>query len=131
MSVFAALESGVSNEIDKLYGDPTQIERTIKGNLLAGAADPEWTVLEVIGIIDVNPVTVTVQDEGSRDGMRPHLAGEKFHVSYDLSLFQSAALYPKQGDLITAPERSDIPKLRVTRADPDGIGRIVCVCEKA
>lgn len=130
-SKFADLfEPLVSAAIDDIYGEPTRIFRMVKNQIFAASASGDAPI-DVIGVIDVNPVTVTAQDEGSYDGMQPQLAGEKYHVSYDLSLFTVPGTQPVQGSEIEATTRSEIPRLRVTRVDPDGIGRIVCVCSKA
>ncbi len=127
-SLFSELEVLVSNAIDTVYGEPTRIYRQQKSEFFGSE---EGDFFDVIGIVDVNPVTVVAQDEGAYDGMQPQLAGERYHVSYDLSLFPTPSQQPVQDSIIVAPTRSDVPKLRVTRVDPDGIGRIVCVCSKA
>jgi hypothetical protein len=144
MSLFRSFyEPMVSDHIDRLYADQILIERMAKGNYFGAVADGSRAHLVIPGIIDVNPVTVTLQDEGSYDGMQPQLAGEKYHVSFDLNKFPTPSAQPKQDDLLTAvivtgtvlvpvmtPD-PNFPKLRVTRVDPDGINRIVCVCSRA
>lgn len=126
-SLFAELESLVSEAIDTVYGEPTRIERVQKGQVFAGSASSS---IDRIGIVDINPVTVRVQDEGSNDGMQPQLAGEKIHVSYDESSF-AAGEVPEVGNKIVAFTRPGAPAYLVTRVDPDGIGRFICVCKPA
>lgn len=135
MSRFAAAEQVVSDAIDGWYGDKTRIQRQSSGGYFAGAAEGDPFV--VTGIVDENPITIRVQDEGSYDGMQPQLGGDKWHVSYDISKFPVGEDLPDQGDHITILLEDGVtanpafPKLRVTRRDHDGIGRVVCVCTKA
>ena len=127
-SVFAGLESLVSEEIDALYGEPTRIDPKAKtSKYLSGAADSTRTSQTVVGIVDFDPTTLISQDTGKYDGSRPALAGEKIHVSYDLSTLQWE---PRQGDVIVLIDREDEPLL-ISRVDPDGLGRVDCVCQRA
>jgi hypothetical protein len=154
VSRFAEAESIVSTTNDAWYGEETRIVPMAKGQYFAASVNGEF--LDVVGIVDINPVTVVAQDEGGYDGMQPGLAGERMHVSYDLSLFTDLLRVPKQGDEIWMLTREThinltdvrgvpltdiignpllagkyLAKWRVTRVDPDGIGRVVCVCTKA
>lgn len=155
MSRFSELEDRlVSPVIDAFYGEQTRIVRKVGGKHFGSSENGEF--LDVVGIIDVNPVTVVAQDEGAYDGFQPQTAGERYHVSYDLSLFTPLLREPQPDDeiLSLSRERSvnltdvrGVPlttiigdpllagkylmKLRVSRVDPDGIGRVVCVCTKA
>lgn len=127
-SVFAGLESLVSEEIDALYGEPTRIDPKAKtSKYLAGSADETRSAQTVTGIVDFDPVTFISQDVGKYDGARPAIAAEKIHVSYDERALQ---WMPKQGDIIVLTDREDEPLL-ISRADPDGLGRVVCVCQRA
>jgi len=126
--MFAGLEDLVSAEIDALYGEPTRIEPRAKtSKYLAGSADNTRSNQTVTGIVDFDPVTLISQDTAKYDGMRPSIAGEKIHVSYDL---RHLAWAPKQGDVIVLTDRED-DALLVSRADHDGLGRIVCVCQRS
>jgi hypothetical protein len=144
MSTFRSLyEPRTSERIDAFYGDQILIERMTKGSYFGAVADGSRAPLVVTGIIDVNPVTVTLKVEGSYDGLVPQLAGEKYHVSFDIKKFPTTSDLPKPDDLLTAVIVTGIigspvytpdpnfPKLRVTRVDPDGINRIICVCSRA
>lgn len=126
-SLFAELEDLVSEAVDTMYGEPTRIERVQRGQVFAGSASSS---IERIGIVDVNPVTVRVQDEGANDGMQPQLVGERIHVSYDETLFGAGEM-PEAGFRIIAFTRAGSPAFIVTRVDPDGIGRFICVCKPA
>jgi hypothetical protein len=126
-SVFAGLESLVSEEIDALYGEPTRIDPKAKtSKYLAGSADNTRASQTVTGIVDFDPVTLISQDVGKYDGARPAIAGEKIHISYDLGTLQWV---PKTGDVIVLIDREDEPLL-ISRTDPDGLGRVVCVCQR-
>lgn len=128
-SLFSRLEEKVSEAVDYVYAEGTRITPMVRGEVFASAESGD--AIEVPGVIDINPMTIRVQDQSGFDGFMPSFAGEKVHVSYDLSRFQNSAMVPKQDWHITAIERPGMPKYRVTRVDPDGIGRIVCVCEPA
>lgn len=129
MSQFAELEALVSAEIDDLYGEPTLIEPMAKtSRYFAGSADGNRAGKNVIGIVDFNPVTLISQDKGKYDGLRPAVAADKIHVSYDETKFPDWR--PQEGDVIVLTERAS-ERLVVTRTDPDGIGRFVCVCARA
>lgn len=129
-SLFAELEKRVSDAIDQTMGEATRIERLRSNVYFADSADGSRPTTNVVGIIDFNPVAITAQDEGQYDGLQPHLAGERIHVSYATKSFASASHWPRQGDVITALDRDGQPKLKVIRIDQDGIGRFICVCEK-
>ena len=129
-SVFAGLESLVSEEIDAHFGEPTRVEPMAKASkYFAGAADDTRTAKDVVGIVDFDPITQISQDTGKYDGMRPSIAADKIHVSYPMSAF--ATWLPKSGDIIVLIDREVQERLLVSRADPDGIGRFVCVCSRA
>ncbi len=131
-SLFADLETLVSTAVDEVYGEPSLITRQKKNQYFAGSADSSRDEIVVVGIVDRNPVTARVQDQGSYDGLQPTVGGDKFHVSYDISLFPEPAAYPAQNDLIDFYENPEIPLLRVSKQpEEDGIGRIICICEKA
>lgn len=132
ISLFAELESMVSEAIDGVYGEPTRIDRFKKGDVFAASADGSRPSKTVIGIVDFNPVTVTTKDEGSYDGFQPNIAADRIHVSYDLSLFQDATEWPAALDVITLTERTGMPKLKLVKPpEDDGIGRILCICTRA
>lgn len=149
-SLFAELESRVSNAIDGLHGEETRIVRSQKGEFFAGSANGAQA--DVIGIVDVNPITIKAQDEGNFDGLQATIPGEKYHVSYDLTKLAPWNFRPQPGDriyYITKDERVSLlpikgltlaqviangayagflASLLIKRVDPDGMGRIVCVC---
>lgn len=153
-SLFAGYESLVSEAIDGVWGDITRIVRRQSGQqFFAGPANGPF--VDVVGIVDINPVTVRQQDEGSYDGFIPQLPGESYHVSYDLTNLRAAGYQPKKDDEIICLSQDEganlspltglsmaqvlanpalaplTMTLKVTRADPDGLGRIICVCTKA
>jgi hypothetical protein len=131
-SLFAELETIVSDTVDSVMGERTRIEPQGKGDVFSGSADDTRPPFEVIGVVDFSPTTVTVGDESSYDGFQPSLAGDRIHVSYALSSFQNASSYPRQNDVIAAIERSGTPKFRIMKApEHDGIGRMICVCVPA
>lgn len=131
-SLFAELEELVSSAIDDLHGEATQIIRKKKGQYLADSADSSRPSKTLIGVIDKNPVTAKPQDEGTYDGFNPTIGADRYHVSYNKRLFASRAEWPEQGDVIQPVNNPSIPALKVVKApEDDGIGRIVCICEKA
>ena len=131
-SLFADLETIVSDAVDTVMGETTRIEPQSKGDVFSGAADSSRPPFEVVGIVDFSPTTATVGDESSYDGFQPSLAGDRIHVSYALSSFPNASSYPRQNDIIVAIERSGTPKFRIMKApEHDGIGRMICVCVPA
>lgn len=131
MSLFAELESLVSNAIDTVHGEATRIVRKKAGKVFSGTADSSRPTKDVIGIPDFNPLVVTTKDEGTYDGFQPQLGADRIHVSYDTSRFDSTAEWPVDGDEIMLLERDGQPVVRVSRVDPDGMGRINCVCSRA
>ncbi len=132
-SLFAELEALASSAVDTVMGELTRIDPQGKGDVFAGSADGTRPVIDdIVGIVDLSPIVVTAQDEGTYDGFQPQLAGDRIHVSYAESSFPNAAAWPKKGDFIIAKERSGMPKYRLTRdPDRDGIGRFICVCVPA
>ena len=131
-SLFADLEELVSSAVDRFHGETTVIVRQQKGQYLARSADSSRPYLEVDGVVDRNPVTAKPQDEGAYDGFQPSIGGDRFHVSYNKRLFASRDEWPAQGDHIEIPSNPSIPPLKVVKTpEDDGIGRIVCICEKA
>lgn len=155
VSRFSELEDRfLSPVIDGFYGEATRVVRKAPGEFFGSSENGEY--FDVVGIVDMNPVTVLAQDQSAYDGLQPQLAGDRIDVSYDLSLFNNLQTPPEAGDEIWALTREIvigltdaqkrpltdilgdpvlvgiyIMKLRVNRVDPDGIGRIVCVCTKA
>lgn len=132
-SLFAELETLASAAVDTVMGELIRVEPQTKGDVFSGSADGTRPVLDdIVGIVDINPVTVSAQDEGTYDGFQPQLAGDRIHVSFAESSFQSAASWPKQGDILVAKERSGMPKFRLNHPPQrDGIGRFVCICVPA
>lgn len=131
-SLFAGLEDLVSSAVDRFHGEITVIIRQQKGQYLARTADSSRPDLEVAGVVDKNPVTAKPQDEGTYDGFQPTIGADRFHVSYNKRFFASREEWPAQGDLIEIPSNASIPTLKLVKApEDDGIGRIVCICERA
>ena len=127
-NLFTTLEAEVSELVDSHFGEETRIEPRVKGEFLAGAADPDRQIIEtVVGVVDFAPTTLISQDTGKYDGLRPAVTSDKVHVSYAAGLF-GATWEPRQGDMIVLLERSPRDELRVTRVDQDRQGRLVCVC---
>lgn len=143
-SLFATMfEPKASDAIDGLYGEIFLIERKVKGAVFGSVADSSRPAVYIVGIMDVNPITTTLQDKSSYDGLQPQVAGEKYHVSFDVSKFTVAADLPQKDDFLTAGtltlvgnvpnfvKNPAFPTVRVLTVDPDGIGRVVCVCSRA
>ena len=126
-SPFADLESRLSNAVDAVFSESTRIDRYKRGGLLENPVDGDRPSVTVKGIVDFNPVVVNAIDRGAYDGFQPSLAGEKIHVSYDLSAFD-AGQEPKEKDVIVLLARPEQPTLSITRTEADGLGRIVCFC---
>lgn len=128
---FTAFEAGVSELVDSHFGEETRIEPRVKGEFLAGAADPDRQAIEsVVGVVDFSPTTLISQDTGKYDGLRPAVTSDKIHVSYAVSRFADT-WRPRQGDTIVLTEREPRDVLSVTRVDEDRQGRLVCVCVPA
>lgn len=127
-SVFAELEEDLSVELDDVYAEETQIIRQTRGKYFASSAAAAVPEDLVRGIIDLNPLVIQIQDKSQYDGMQPNVVGSKVHVSYDTSLFASRDKWPKQDDVIKALEMDGQPEYKITRADPDGVGRVLCIC---
>lgn len=131
-TLFADLEALVSSAVDRFHGERTMIIRQQKGQYFAGTADSSRPGIEKVGVIDKNPVLAKPQDEGTYDGFSPSVGADRYHVSYDKRLFATRQEWPAQGDFIEPVNNSSVPKLKVTRPpEDDGIGRILCICEKA
>ncbi|WP_378952078.1 hypothetical protein [Mesorhizobium sp. ANAO-SY3R2] len=133
ISEFADLEKLVSEAVDDVMGEPTRIVRKVKGEFLSRSADGSRAPLDVDGVVDFNPVLAKPMDMGQYDGYQPTTAADRIHVSYSEQVFADGkSAWPKDQDEIhlLAPERAG-QALRVTRVDPDGLGRLVCVCVPA
>jgi len=131
MSIFSELEKLVSDAVDTTMGEPTRILRRKKGEFFAGSEDTSLPPLDIVGVFDFSPVVATVQDKSQYDGFQPSIAAGKVHVSYDIHRFSSPAQHPRQNDEIiaTLPAPIGAVRLRITRVDPDYLGRLICVCE--
>lgn len=132
MSIFSELEKLVSGAIDTTMGERTRILRRKKGEYFSGSEDSSRPPLDIVGVVDYNPVVAKVQVKGQYDGFQPSITSGKAHVSYDIHAFTSPAQYPREHDEIVAymPAPIGTLYLRVTRVDPDYLGRILCVCEE-
>jgi hypothetical protein len=126
---FAELEKIASDTIDDHMGEPTRIVRKVAGQYFSRSADGSRPPLEVVGIVDFNPVVARPKDQGQYDGYQPELSGDRIIVSYATTRFASRTDWPAKDDEIELldPDRAGM-KLRVTRPDPDGLGRLVCAC---
>ncbi len=128
-SIFAALEEMVSEVIDDVYAERTNIVRQEAGTIFSSAASSTRQPIEMIGIVDFNPVLATPVDRGQYDGFQPTIAGTRVHVSYDISKFASVEDLPREKDIILFPDRAGGKEYRITRPpEHDGLGRIVCIC---
>jgi hypothetical protein len=129
VSVFAQLEERASAAVDHVYAERVRIDRKLmRKSAFEAAADDNRTSITVLGVVDINPKTIELADKSEYDGMGAQIRGESVHVSFDLSRFETDDDRPAQGDRLIAEDRSPAPAYRVTRVDPDGLGRIVCVC---
>jgi len=127
-SPFAELENLISEAVDSVMGEPTRIDRRRKSGRFSSSADDDRDSVTVTGVVDFNPVIADPKDKGQYDGFQPNLSGDKLHVSYAESSFASSDEYPTQDDTIVLTARSGQPSFRISRVDPDGLGRMVCVC---
>ncbi|RWM29408.1 hypothetical protein [Mesorhizobium sp.] len=126
---FAELEKQVSAEIDAHHGELTRVVRKASGQYFSRVADGGRANVDIIGVLDFNPVMARPKDQGQYDGFQPGVAGDRIHVSYTASRFADRAAWPADGDEIWLLDPVRLgAKLRVTRTDPDGLGRIVCIC---
>lgn len=125
-SAFAELEKLVSAALDDHHGEQTRLDRRVAGGRFSSAASEEDSVT-LVGVVDFNPVIADPKDRSQYDGFQPVLAGDKAHVSYAVTAFESENDYPKKDDTIVLLERGN-QALRISRVDPDGLGRLVCVC---
>ncbi|WP_313026790.1 hypothetical protein [Brucella sp.] len=128
-SKFAEFERLISDRVDDVMGERTLVTHYKKAEFVAAAPDPEREPLEVVGVVDFTPTIPQMQDRGRYDGFIPSLAGDKIIVSYDQYAFKNPSDRPVDGTVIETMDRPQNFRLRVTRADPDELGRIVCVCE--
>jgi hypothetical protein len=129
MSVFSELERLVSAAVDETMSERIRIEPKRAGQYLSGPADPDRAPMVTLGAPDFDPVTLIAQDTGKYDGLRPAVSGEKLHVSFDEAPFPDWK--PRQGDVLVFLDRPGQPSVSVSRIDPDGFGRFVCVCTAA
>lgn len=128
-SKFAEYERLISDRIDDEMGERTLVTHYKKSEFVAATPDPEREPFEIVGVIDFTPTIPQMQDRGRYDGFVPSLAGDKISVSYNVGAFKSRSDWPGAGTVIETMDRPENFKLRVTRVDPDELGRIVCVCE--
>ena len=122
---FANVERLVSAAVDRVHGETTLISPRKSGEFTRGAADPDRQSQTVIGVIDLNPVTVRAREKSEYDGYRPELDGEKVHVSYTATRLASM---PRKGDQITAVDQPGQPKFQIVSVEDDGLGRVLCRC---
>lgn len=127
-SPFAALENLVSAEVDALYAERTRVHPMTAGRV-SRVADGARSVADAVGVVDFNPVLAKPQDMGQYDGYQPAVAADRIHVSYADSELPDGTQQNDEIELLE-PERSG-QRLRITRIDPDGLGRAVCVCVPA
>lgn len=126
---FANLEKKLSSSIDRMYAENTRIIRKTKGEIFSSVADGSRPPVDVVGVIDINPMTIVAQDQGQYDGFQPSFAANRIHVSYKYGVFADKDEWPRQDDRIVALDRTGTPTYRVTRdAEDDGIGRVLCIC---
>jgi hypothetical protein len=127
MSIFSDLERMVSAEVDDHFGERTRLVPMAQGGMyFEGSEDDTRDEIETRGVVDFDPVTVMSQDRSRYDGMRPSIAGEKLHVSYDYMSVADAD--PQSGDQIQLLDRPETPTFQISRVDHDGLGRIICIC---
>jgi len=131
MTLFADLEKLVSAEVDALMGEPTRIDRkTAQNQYFARSEDASRASVTAVGVVDFNPIIARPKDMGQYDGYQPDVAADRIHVSYAETEFVSRETRPREQDEIVLLDR-DNRRLRVTRVDPDELGRMVCVCVPA
>lgn len=130
-TLFAQMETAVSAAVDHLHMERTRITPRVKGEFVRGGQDPNRVAREVMGVIDLNPVTIRAREQSEYDGFRPELDGEKVHVSYTASRLGSPVDMPRTGDLIEALDRPGVPKYQITIVEGDGLGRVLCRCVPA
>lgn len=124
-SPFAALENLVSDSVDELYAERTRILPMAAGRV-SRVADGDRAIVDAMGVVDFNPVLAKAQDLGQYDGYQPTADADRIHVSYADTEFPAGTRKDDEIELLE-PERGG-QKLRITRVDPDGLGRFVCVC---
>ena len=131
---FADLEDLVSEAIDGLHGEAVRVIGKSKSEHLGRGNDPDRVPLDVIGIVDINPVMAQPADKGQYDGFQVNIGAERIHVSIDEDAF-AGEWEPKIGDTIELLEQTTLKdgvpttkKLTIKDPQPDGLGRIVCVC---
>lgn len=132
MSIFADLETLVSTEVDAHMGEPTRIVRKVAGQYFSRSADVERAKIDAVGVVDFNPIMARPKDMGQYDGYQPELAADRIHVSYAVTAFRCREEWPAGNDdiVLLDPSRQG-RRIRITRVDPDELGRLVCVCVPA
>lgn len=129
---FAELEEIVSETVDDHHGENTRIVPKVSGQYFSSSADGSRPPFDVIGVVDFNPVVARPKDQGQYDGYQPGLTGDRIIVSYTATRFDAPGKHPPADNYeihLLAAGRQGM-KLRVTRVDPDGLGRLICVCVK-
>lgn len=127
-TLFARMETAVSAAVDAVHGERTRISPRLKSEFVRGGLDANRPVREVLGVIDLNPVTIRAREQSEYDGYRPEVDGEKVHVSYTMARLGTPPVMPQDGDLIEALDRPGVPKYRITIVEADGLGRVLCRC---
>lgn len=129
ISEFSELERLVSAAVDETMSERIRIEPKMADKYLSGSADSDRPPTVVVGAPDFDPITLIAKDTAKYDGMRPAIAGEKLHVSFDEARFPTWK--PRAQDELVFIDRPGEPRVSVTRLDRDGYGRFVCVCTAA
>lgn len=133
-SAFHRYEDRLSEKADRLMGEPVSIIAHTKSGLMGSKIDETKGIITKTAIVDFDPIVAAPKYAKSRDGFQPSVNGSEVHVSFDLSVFEDEDEQPKSGSdgtklRLDDPERDGMV-LTISRIDPDGIGRIVCVCVK-
>lgn len=127
MSFFDEIESLASDAIDCTYGDEILIIRTQRGEFFTDSEVNDAYV--IVGIVDLNPMVIQVQDKSQYDGFQPDVSGQKVHVSIDLDEFSSKEDHPDQHDILKVKNGPRKGSYKISaRPQNDGAGRILCVC---
>ncbi len=126
---FAILETLVSAEVDAMYGEGTRIHPMAAGRV-SRIADGAREAFNAVGVVDFNPILAKPQDMGQYDGYQPTVAADRIHVSYsEPAIAGGDVRQDDEIELLSAHRNGQ--RLRITRIDPDGLGRRVCVCVPA
>ena len=128
MSVFDRLEKMASATVDRLNATAFTLTPYARAPNARAGPDPDRAVITGKGVFDYSPATAGVElgDRSIRAGndLRSLVGGREPVLSVDRRYLPTAADEPRQGDVVTFPDKPDLPVFSVVNVRRDGQSRL-------